>query len=87
MHVCWNIQLALELILVQPELGQIDELAKLLGQFACKKQRLNVSKMHKHMYVGTYNSLPIELLETLKRVKLMSLPSSLGNSPAKNGTC
>ena len=35
------------------------------------------------MYAGTYNSPPIELQATLKNVKLMSLPSSLGSSPAK----
>ena len=35
------------------------------------------------MYDGTYNPPPIELKATLKTPKLTSLPSSLGNSPAK----
>ena len=45
-HVCWNIQLASELIAVQEELGQIGDVAELLGQFSCKKGG-NVSKTHK----------------------------------------
>ena len=36
MHVERNTQLTSELIVVQEELGQIDEVAELLGQFACK---------------------------------------------------
>ena len=36
-HVCWNIQLALERILSQDELFQIDEVAELLWQFSCQK--------------------------------------------------
>ena len=32
-HVCWDIQLASELIALQDELGQIDEVAELLRQF------------------------------------------------------
>ena len=38
-RVCWNIQLALERIAAQRELGQIGEVAELLGQFACKKTK------------------------------------------------
>ena len=30
-HVCWNIQLTLELIVVQVQCGQLDEVAQLLG--------------------------------------------------------
>ena len=39
-----NIQLTLELVVVQVELGQIDEVAELLGQFSCKTSE-NVSKI------------------------------------------
>jgi hypothetical protein len=46
-------QLASELIAVQKEVGQIDELAELLGQFTCTK-RWDVSKTHKRMYDGAY---------------------------------
>ena len=45
-HVCWNIQLASELIVVQGELGQIDEVAELLGQFACKVEMSAIMTVH-----------------------------------------
>ena len=46
-HVCWNIQLALESVVVQPQLFQIDKFAELLGQFSCKSE--NVSKHTTHV--------------------------------------
>jgi hypothetical protein len=52
-HVCWDIQLASELIAVQEKLGQIDEDAELLGQFSCKK--VECQQTLQRMYAGTYN--------------------------------
>ena len=77
------IQLAPELIAVQEEGGQIDEVTELLGQFICTQKKWNVSKPHKRMYAGTYNS-PWNALSFRRRViKLTRLPSSLGSSPEK----
>ena len=45
-HVGRDMQLALELIVVHVEVGQLDEVAELLGQFTCTK-KWNVSKTHK----------------------------------------
>ena len=41
-------KLALELIAIQVEIGQIDKVAELLGQFACKTSK-NVSKHTTHV--------------------------------------
>ena len=81
-HLCWDIQLALELIVAQVEVGQLDEVAELLGQFTCTK-KWNVSETHKRMYDGTYNSPWNLFLSRKSLVKLTSLPSSLGSSPAQ----
>ena len=53
MHVCWDIQLALELIVVQVELGQIDEVAELLGQFTCTKNGMSAKRIHACMMEHT----------------------------------
>ena len=36
-HVCWDIRLALKLVVARIEERQIDKVAKLLGQFSCRK--------------------------------------------------
>ena len=46
-------KLALELIVEQVEIGQIDKVAELLGQLACKTSKMPVNIQC--MYVGTYN--------------------------------
>ena len=81
-HVARNIQLALENILLEPELSQVHEVAELLGQFTCTK-KWNVSETHKRMYDGTYNSPWNKLSARMSLIKLTRLASSLGNSPAK----
>ena len=82
-YVCWNIQLASELIAGQPEHGQIDEVSELLRQFSCKNMKMSAQTYNACM-LGHNNSPPIELFSTLKNSNLTSLPSSLGNSPAKS---
>ena len=76
-------KLALELIDVQVELGQIDKFAELLGELSCKNVKMSANRQH--MYAGTYN-LPWNRLNcSWSCFRLMRLPSSFGNSPAKNG--
>ena len=58
-YVVRNIQLALEPIVVQEEVGQIDEGAEFLGQFSCKK--MEMSGNMKCMCAGTYE-LGLELI-------------------------
>ena len=52
-HVCWDIQLAFQLVVAYVEKFQIYEFAELLGQFSCK--RVEMSANTQRMYVGTYN--------------------------------
>ena len=47
-------KLALELIVIQVEIGQIDKIAELLRQFACKTSKLSANIQR--MYAGTYNA-------------------------------
>ena len=47
-------KLALELIVVQVEIDQIDEVAELLGQVTCKTSKMSANIQR--MYAGTYNS-------------------------------
>ena len=56
-HVCWNIQLALECIVVEDELFQIDEVAELFGQYSFKTSDI-VSKINTCMLGHT--SLTVE---------------------------
>ena len=53
-YVCWNIQIALELVAAQVKAGQVDETAELLGQFPC--QKVTMSANLQRMYVGAYDS-------------------------------
>ena len=57
-YVLRNIQLTSELIAVQAQHGQIDEVAELFGEFACKNQKGGMSAKHTNTcnsYAGTYN--------------------------------
>ena len=58
-RVCWNIQLTLESILLEPELSQVHEVAELLGQLSCEK--VETSANTQRMYAGTYK-LALELI-------------------------
>ena len=40
-HVCWDIRLALKLVVARIEERQIDKVAKLLGQFSCQKATMS----------------------------------------------
>ena len=67
-YVARDIQLALELIVAQVEVGQLDEVAELLGQFTCTKsgmsaKRTNACMMgHTNLTVEAH-SVQDELLE------------------------
>ena len=78
-------KLALELIVVQEEIHQIDEVAELLGQFSCKNVKMSADIQR--MYAGTYNSPWNSLSPRPSWVKLTRLPSCLGSSPAQKVKC
>ena len=56
-----NIQLTVELIAIQVELGQIDEVAELLGQFACKKQTGGMSAKRTNTCMLRHTIAPVNM--------------------------
>ena len=78
-HVCWDIQLASELIVVQVKSGQLDEVAELLGQFTYKTW-WKCQITHKHMYAGTYNRTCQLVPPEAKRSQIDQLPKFDRNS-------
>ena len=88
-YVCWNIQLTSELIAAQEELGQIDEVTELFGQFACKKQKGGMSAKRTNTCMLEHTTLGERILSSPDRefpgrsrtVKFARSPSALHSSP------
>ena len=79
-HVCWNIQLASELVVVQPELGQIDKIPELLGQLSCNT-RMNFSKDTTHVCWGIQVSPSRPHLTMRSSLRLVRAPHADGIPP------
>ena len=76
-----GIQFAFELIDVQPEHGQVDELAELLGQYSCQKATMSANTQRMYIYWDIQILPPSPQYPILRCIKLVRAPHSDGITP------